>query len=153
MITERGYSKDPSIIPEGIAVTFGKEMISEQGGLLNFIKFFQKIMKESTTDSESSYWLHKCSNLPKVEVDHVYIIVCNRLYGKVYCGGYRITNLYAGITDEMDEEVELPTCKTADGIEKYVDFNHIILSGPFEKCPFKRTLKGFQGFRYTTKLF
>ena len=157
MITEKGYSKDPSIMPEGIAVTFGQDMIKEQGGLLNFIKFFQQIMEESAKDAEQSYWLHKCTNLPTVDVDHVYIICCNRLYGRVYCGGYRLANPYRQITDEMDEELEFAdstgTCITADGIKKIIDFNHIVLSGPFERCPLKRTLRGFQGFRYTTKLF
>lgn len=41
MITANGYSKDLSIIPEGIVVTFGKVMIAEQGGLLRFIKNFE----------------------------------------------------------------------------------------------------------------
>lgn len=36
MITENGYSKDHDIIPDGIAVTFGKEMILEQDGLKKY---------------------------------------------------------------------------------------------------------------------
>lgn len=153
MITANGYSKDPSIMAEGIAVTFGHEMIKEQGGLLHFLRFFHQIMEESLQDAEASHWLHKCSNLPTIEVDHVYIIACNRLYGRVFNGGYRLHNPYAGITDEMDDDHQPPSCVTADGREKGIDFNHIILSGPFERCPHKRILKGFQGFRYTTKLF
>lgn len=137
MITSIGYSKDPNIIPEGIAVTFGKEMIKEQGGLKHFLKSFLMWMDGY---EEGDYWMHKCSNLPKMEVDHIYLIVANRLWGRVYCGGFK--------------KNEAPrTGYDATGKEKVIDWNYIVLSGPFERCPFKRKLKGFQGFRYTTKLF
>lgn len=134
MITANGYSKDPNIIPEGIAVTFGKEMMIEQGGAKNFIKHFEYWMKRG----DEFYWLHKCKNKPSLEVDHVYIIVLNRLYCRCYFGGY---------------EKHTTTGGTADGREKSITWPRIILAGPLEKCPFKRELKGFQGFRYTTKLF
>lgn len=152
MITSRGYSKDPGLMPEGIAITFGQDMMSEQGGIKNFLTVFQETMANY---EEGGYWMHKCSNLPKIEVDHIYIIVCNRLYGKVYCGGYRYYNPYAGISDEMDEDLSNKGtfALTASGKRVRVDYNHIILAGPFERAPEKRILKGFQGFRYTTTLF
>jgi hypothetical protein len=139
MITEKGFSKDPMIVPEGIAITFGKEMINDQGGLKNFLTHFLNWMDQH---EEGDYWMHKCKNLPTVDIDHIYIIVANRLWGRVYCGGMRRV-------DPDNPE----TGGTATGDTKIIDWNYIILSGPFERCPFKRTLKGFQGFRYTTKLF
>lgn len=72
-------------MPEGIAITFGKGMIEEQGGLLHFLRGFNEIM---AGHEEGDYWMHKMKNKPKVEIDHVYIIVANRLYGRVYFGGY-----------------------------------------------------------------
>jgi hypothetical protein len=138
MITATGYSKDPSIIPQGIVVTFGQQMIKEQGGLKTFLKAFQKTMSQH---EEGSYWMHTMSNFPKMEADHIYIIVANRLLGRVYCGGYH-RNHEANVIGYG-----------ATGKQKLMDKPFVILSGPLEKCPFKRKLRGFQGFRYCTKLF
>jgi hypothetical protein len=134
MITVTGYSKNSMIIPEGIVVTHGMSMVNEQGGLKTFLKGWLEVM-----NTEGSYWMHKCKNSPKYEIDHVYIIISNRLYGRCYFGGFQRNVIVHG--------------HSADGKPKTADWPFIILSGPFEKCPFKRTLKGFQGFRYCTKLF
>lgn len=44
MITAQGYSKDPNIVPEGVAITFGKEMMEDQGGAKTFLTAFLKWM-------------------------------------------------------------------------------------------------------------
>lgn len=132
MITERGYSKDPSIIPEGIAVTFGKEMMNNNGGAKNLLSFFLETM-----ENQEGIWMHKMLNWPKIEVADVYIITMNRLWGKVKFGWFEEHATF-GYTPIDKKEIAWP---------------RMVLVGPFEKCPFKRTLKGFQGFRYTTKLF
>lgn len=132
MITANGYSKDPNIVPEGIVVTFGQEMMMEQGGALNFIRYFEKSLAD-----EHTYWLHKCKNKPQHDVDHVYIIALNRLYCRCYFGGY-----------ETHETTVWDALRP-----KLISWPRIILAGPIEKPPFKRTLRGFQGFRYATKLF
>ena len=138
MITQHGYSKDTSIMPEGIAVTFGQQMINEQGGLKTFLKAFQETMSQY---EQGTYWMHTSSNFPKNEPDRIYIIIANRLYGRVFCGGYH-KNADANVIGYG-----------ATGKQRLMDKPFVILSGPFEKCPVKRTLRGFQGFRYTTKLF
>ncbi len=138
MITDTGYSKDQSIMPEGIVVTFGQQMINEQGGLKTFLETFQATMSDY---DNGGYWMHTMSNFPKLEADHIYIIVANRLYGRVFCGGYN-RNHEANVV-----------AYGATGLQKLMDKPFVILSGPFERCPFKRTLRGFQGFRYCTKLF
>lgn len=138
MITATGYSKDSSFLPEGIVITFGQQMIKEQGGLRTFLKAFEQTMSEH---EDGHYWMHTCSNFPKLETDIIYIIVANRLYGKVYCGGYH-KNATADVV-----------AYGATGQQKLMEKPFIILSGPLEKCLFKRELKGFQGFRYCTKLF
>lgn len=135
MITATGYSKDPSIMPEGIAITFGKEMYHEKGGLLKFLRWFNEIMFD-----ENGAFMHKLKNKPVHEIDHVYIIIANRLYGRCLYGGYSNQPTQAFMMPSDESYVE-------------VDWSRIYLAGPFEKCPFKRELKGFQGFRYTTKLF
>lgn len=133
MITSTGYSKDPNIVPEGIVVTFGQGMMLEQGGALSVLRYFEECMA-----TEGNYWLHKCKNKPQHEVDHVYVVALNRLYCRCYFGGY---------------ESHETTVWDATGRPKLIDWRRIILGGPIEKPPFKRILKGFQGFRYATKLF
>lgn len=126
MITVNGYSKDPSIIPEGIAITFGKELIEYYGGIRKLLGSFEWCMRQ-----DDSLWNHKCRNKPAFdhELLHVYIILLNRLYGRCLFGGY-----------ETHESAVFP-------------WPRIILAGPLERAPIKRELKGFRGFRYTTKLF
>lgn len=132
MITASGYSKDPNIRPEGIVITFGKEMIENNGGQKEVMKYFLQTMAD-----ENAYWMHKMLIWPKIEVADVYIITLNRLWGKVKFGWFE-----KGATFKYS-----PTDK---GI---IEWPRMVIVGPFERCPFKRTLRGFQGFRYCTKLF
>jgi hypothetical protein len=133
MITETGYSKDPSIRPEAIAITFGKQMMESNGGKKAMMEHFLKTMQD-----ENAYWMHKMMLWPTVEFCDVYIITLNRLWGKVKFGWYEKSATFA---------------YKPDGTDKLVEWPRIVLVGPFVRCPFKRELKGFQGFRYCTKLF
>jgi hypothetical protein len=132
MITAQGYSKDPSIMPEGIVITFGKDMLESNGGTREVLKFFLEVMGEP-----ERYWMHKMLLWPKIEVADVYIITMNRLWGRVKFGWF---------------EKEATFGYSPNGV-KDIPWPRMVLVGPFEKCPFKRELKGFQGFRYCTKLF
>lgn len=133
MITIDGYSKDPNILPEGIAITWSREMIEEgYGNLKTFIQHFM----ESVHD-EDGLWYQKCKNQPKHDVAYVYIIYGNRL--RYRC---QFVNYERGETMLYDAHGPKP-----------VGWNRIGITGPLARCPFKRTLRGFQGFRYTTKLF
>jgi hypothetical protein len=133
MITIDGYSKDPNIMPEGIAITWGKDLVQAKGGLLVFIRFFERVMAD-----EDGLWLQRCKNRPTMDIIYVYVIVCNQVryrctYGGHEVGGGEITN--------------------ADGKVETISWQRIILAGPFVKAPVKIHRKGFQGFRYCTKLF
>ncbi len=137
MGTGVGELKSP-IIPEGIAVTWGKDMIEEKGGLLSFIRYFESVMKD-----EDGIWMQKCKNKPQFEdLLYVYVIVCNQVRYRCYYGGYA-----KGETEAWN----------GDGYSwsssKIITWPRILLAGPFEKAPYKIIRKGFQGFRYTTKLF
>jgi len=141
MITKRGYSKDPSIMPEGIVVTLGRSMIEEKcgpgkAGLLAFLRWF-----ESCLEGDGTFFL-KMKNCPKIEFDHVYIIVANRLYCRCYFGGYERNVRFKGYMKPTDTERTLANWKGG-----------ITLAGPIEKPKFKRILRGFQSFRYCEKLF
>ncbi len=132
MITKDGYSKDPNIIPEGVVITFGREMINNNGGPKTFITYFLNAI-----NSDNDYWMHKMTNRPTIEFADVYIICFNRLWGKVKFGWYE-NHATFGYSATDKKEIKWP---------------RMAIVGPFEHCPFKRTLKGFQGFRYCTKLF
>lgn len=120
-------------MPDGIAVTFGEVMIEEQGGLKTFLTGFKQALQE-----EDGYWMHKCKNRPQQDIIFVYIIIKNRLAYRCYYGGYNVEH-----TDGV----------SADGKDKVIDWPRINLAGPLERCPYKRTLKGFQGFRYCSELW
>jgi len=135
MITPEGYSKDPTLPPDGICVTFGKEMIAEKGGLLRFIRWFEHCMKD-----EDDIWYHKCKGRPSNEdLLYVYVIICNRVYYRCLYGGYEKGKTEGYLHGDGDIEV--------------ITWPRIILAGPFEKAPIRMIRKGFQGFRYCTKLF
>ena len=137
MITTSGYSKDPSIVPEGIVITFGLDLIAEKGGLRSFTRHFLLTM-----ENENSIWLQKCKNSPKYDILYIYIIVAGRLRYRCFYGGYE-----TGLTNIHNSDARSWSRSTV------IAWPRIILAGPLERCPFKRTLKGFQGFRYCTKLF
>lgn len=138
MITKDGYSKNKSLRPEGIVITWGKELIEEKGGLLNFTRYFEKIMS-----IDDNLWLQKCRFKPKFDdILYVYIIVHNRV--KYRC-------LYIG------HETGPAQISNGDGISwaytSNVSWPRLILAGPFVKAPEKIVRRGFQGFRYCEKLF
>ena len=137
MITKDGYSKDPTIRPEGIVVTWGKDLIEEKGGLLAFIRFFEKEMADP-----DCFWLQKCKNAPKGDVLYVYVIVAGRVAYRCFYGGHQTgpTNVFNGNGATWSKK-------------SVVSWPRIILAGPIEKAPRKIYLRGFQGFRYCTKLF
>jgi hypothetical protein len=132
MITENGYSKDPFIVPEGVVITFGKEMMKANGGQRVVMKHFLDTMADP-----GGCWMHKMMLWPKVPVADVYIITMNRLWGKVKFGWF----------DQGS------TFKYSPGDPGIVEWPRMVLVGPFLPCPYKRTMKGFQGFRYCTHLF
>lgn len=132
MITENGYSKDSNIVPEGIVITFGREMMISNGGQKSMMQYFLNTMAD-----DEAYWMHRMKLWPKVEVTDVYIITLNRLWGRAKFGWF-----------EKDK-----TFKYSPTDPGEISWPRMVIVGPFEKCPFKRTLKGFQGFRYCTKLF
>jgi hypothetical protein len=132
MITATGYSKDNSIIPEGVVITFGKEMMNKNGGQKAMMKYFLQVMAD-----ENGYWMHKMLLWPKIEVADVYIITLNRLWGRVKFGWFEKGATFAYNPNDKKE----------------IAWPRMVIVGGFEHCPFKRELKGFQGFRYCTKLF
>lgn len=115
--------------PIAIVVTWGKEMIEANGGLLRFIRH----LEHWTRDENSGFWYHKCKNRPQQEIAHVYVICCNRVAYRFYYGGH-----------ESGETIVFK----ATGEYRSISWPRLVLAGPFEKAPHKIPMRGFQGFRY-----
>jgi hypothetical protein len=121
---------------DSIIVTMGQQMIKEKGGLLAFIRWF-----ELSFEVETSYWMHKSRNKPQHDVLYVYVVICGRIYYRCMYGGHYLPG--SGATGQLAPGAE----------ETHVTFPFIILSGPLVKAPGKIERKGFQGFRYSSKIF
>lgn len=133
MITADGYSKDPTLVPIGIAVTFGKKMIEDKGGLRSLMTWFEHCLS-----FEDGYWMQKCKNMPRYDILYVYVIICNRVHYRCIYGGYQKGEIRLLIKPGEPSTITWP---------------RIILTGPFVKAPTKIYRGGFQGFRYCTELF
>lgn len=135
MITTTGYSSDPSIMPEGIIITFGKDMMKDQGGVREFLKGWKEVFED-----ENGMWKHYCKARPTKDIIYVYVIILNRLAYRCQFVQYEEAK-----PDEerykANGEIQ-PLCKPG-----------ILICGPLVRCPFKRKISGFQGFRYSEKLF
>src|SRR5437870_1813031 len=123
MIAAEGYSKEPTIMPESIVITWGSDMLWGKG-MRPFIRYFREIMIE-----ENSLWMDWCKNPPQHDIIYVYIIVLNRLKYRCYYAGHE-----TGETKMWND----------DGTYEIISKPRILMAGPFERCPFKRELRGFQ---------
>jgi len=131
------YSKDQSIIPEGIALTLPKMFFEDRGWTYaDFEKYFERFMQ-----GEDHIWNFKLTNLPTHDVAWAYIIFDGYIQFRANVVMYE-RNKSKIFNDGPNKQVrEFPSA------------NWIILSGPAIKAPYEFPQKGFQGFRYTTKLF
>jgi hypothetical protein len=137
MITADGYSKDQNIIPDGIMLTLPTIFFEDRGMTCSqFKKLFERFMKD-----EDSIWNFKLTNLPKHDIVYVYIVFDKQVQ-------YRCNFV-------MYERNKSKTFKdSVDGkIRKFSNQNWVIFTGPVVSPPHEWPQKGFQGFRYTTKLF
>lgn len=69
--------------PIGIILTMGAKVISANGGLRNFVQHFTQCCSD-----ENGLWLQKSRARPTQDIAHIYIVLCNRVYCRLYYGGY-----------------------------------------------------------------
>ena len=133
MITAEGYSKDTSIKPEGIVITWPPDIIAAKGGIPHFIDNMKR---------KGDFWMHKVRAKPKFDILYVYIIVDGYLKYRCnyagFCTGETITN------GDYTHSWSLWT---------KIDWSRIILTGPIEMPEKQIKMSGFQSYRYCTKLF
>lgn len=115
-------------MPIGIILTLGEPIIKANGGLLSFVKHFT-----SCLEGEDIQWLQKARAAPRIDISRVYCVLKNRVWCRVYYGGY---------------SKEETTVWMRSGEERLFPYPHMILAGPLEKAPERIKMQGFQGFRY-----
>lgn len=137
MITPNGYSKDPGIMPEGIALTLPVAFFQDRGmSYAEFEKMFLEYMQE-----EDAIWNFRLTNLPLHDVVYVYLVFDGFLQ-------------YRGNLVQYERNVAKDFYDAPDGkVRSFPPSNWVLFTGPIVKSPYERQMKGFQGFRYTTKLF
>lgn len=132
------YSKDPIWRPEGIALTLPKIFFEDRGhSPAEFEKYFKRFMAK-----EDAYWNFKLKNLPTIEVPYVYLI---------FDGMFQCRCNFMQYQRKAAKQFQ----DAPDGKIRRFDENHnwVLFTGPVVGAPEGWVQKGFQGFRYTIKLF
>lgn len=137
MITPTGYSKDPSIKPEGIVLTLPVAFFEDRRtGIEDFKKMFVRYMER-----DDALWNFRLTNLPKHEVAWVYLLFDKQIQFRLNFVQYE-RNVSKSFKDAPDGKMR-----------DFPNANWVIMCGPAIAPPFVYELPGFQGFRYATKLF
>lgn len=119
--------------PEGIIITISQQMLKEKG-----VRRWTRSFLEAMANEGWTYWMRQGA-MPKRDINYVYLCIGGHIRYRAYFAGTR------------SGEVEL---QSSPGIyERMTAKAWILLSGPVEKPHTPVLLKGFRGFRYTTKLF
>lgn len=122
--------------PEGIIITVSAGMIGDHG-YRHWLRNFLESMKKSEFDPHWHYWF-RTSNKPKSDSTINYVYLC--IGGKI-----RYRCFYGGAMGE--KTMTFSDGKTIHGKA------WIMTSGPIERAPYVIKKQGFQGFRYTEKIF
>lgn len=124
-------------IPEAIILTMPVAFFKDRNmSYHEFCKLFEETMSD-----EDSTWNFVKKNLPIHDVAFVYIVFDGFVQ-------YR-TNMVSYERNKTMEFYDAPDGK----VRRFDNKNWIILSGPAIIAPYDIPMKGFQGHRYSKKLF
>ena len=131
------YTKDKSIRPDGIMLTMPNMFFEDRGWSVDQFKmYFKKFMA-----GEDNTWNYRLTNLPTLDFAWVYLVFDKQVQFRL-----NLVMIERNVTKVFNDG---PDHKT----RTFPNANWIILSGPAIEPPYEWPQKGFQGFRYTTKLF
>lgn len=137
MITPKGYSKDPSLQPDGIVLTLPVAFFQDRGTTIDqFKKMFERYMRR-----EDAIWNFKLTNLPLHDIAYVYLVFDKHLQYRAQFVQYE-RGVAKSFYDAPDRRVRV-----------FPPTNWVLFTGPVVKPPYEWPMKGFQGFRYSIKLF
>ena len=121
------------IPPEGIIVTLPKRFFEEQDHA-TYLKELEKV------NNDEHVWYRVMKNLPKQDFLYVYTIIANKVHHRT---------MFAGLARNKTMKFPRPN----GGIRTFENANAVIMAGPVVMAPYEIPMKGFQGFRYTEKIF
>ena len=133
MITKEGYSKNKSLVPEGIAITWTKEIAEKQYGSIENLK--REFIAACNNPVE--FWMQECRIKPKYDIAYVYIIYQNHVIYECHYVGWAAKG---ELIENWEYTGEMP-------------WAGILIAGPVIEAPVTLYRPGFRGYRYTTKLF
>jgi hypothetical protein len=137
MITQRGYSKDPYIPADGIVLTLPVQWFDDRKMTVEQFKpYFERLMRQ-----ENTLWHFRLTNLPKQDIAFVYLLFDKHIQYRANFVMYERGTVKV-FNDTPDRIVR-----------RFPPSNWVIFSGPVIKAPYAWPQRGFQGFRYCTKLF
>lgn len=128
--------RKPVVPPEGLIITVSQGMIGDNG-YRHWLRNFLETMARNAEGEDWYYWL-RIGGKVKQDRHMQYVYLC--IGGKI-----RFRCIYAG-------------CEPG-GIKRFDDGKVIsakawlLVAGPVERAPYPIKRQGFQGFRYTEKLF
>ncbi len=104
-------------------------------------KIFGGLFEKFLSRHDDGVWNYRKTTLPTHDVLYVYLIWDGKIQYRTNLVGYE-RNKSKTFIDSTDGKPR-----------NFVNANWIILSGPAVKAPHDMPMKGFQGFRYSHKLF
>lgn len=122
--------------PEGLIITVSAGMIGHHG-YRHWLRNFLDAMARNADGEDMYYWM-RAGGMVKLDQHMLYVYLC--IGGKI-----RYRCIYAGC--------EEGGTKTFDDGRTISAKAWILLAGPVELAPYPIKKQGFQGFRYTQKLF
>lgn len=129
--------KDVKFQPDGIILTLPVMFFEDRGmstGL--FKRVFERQMRD-----EDNVWNFRLTNLPINDVLYVYLVFAKHIQYRANLVQYE-----RGVDKSLGDSI--------DGtMRHFKNSNWVVFTGPIVKPPHEWPMKGFQGFRYTAKLF
>ena len=118
--------------PEAIIITLSQQTIKDRRG------GYRQIVEEWESRTDSALWYYRCGNAPVHDITTVYWVVMGRIRWKCLLVGIKRHEfmLFSNRTEPMYAKAWL----------MLTDFEAIPRRAQIER-------KGFQGFRYSAKLF
>jgi hypothetical protein len=130
-------SSKPEIQPDGIILTLPRMFFEDRKmNAEQFKKAFERHMS-----MENSWWNFKLTNLPILEVLWVYLVFDGKVQYRCNLMMYE-RNKSKSFKDSPDQT-----------LRHFKKCNWVLFTGPVVKPIIDFPKKGFQGFRYTQKLF
>lgn len=123
--------------PDGILLTLPVAFFQDRGmSYSEFMPLFKKQMSDP-----DNVWNYRLTNLPTMDVQYVYLV----FDGFVQYRG-NLVMYQRGVTKRFNDSPDMK-------FRTFAEANWVIFTGPIVVAPIDIEMKGFQGFRYTKKLF